>query len=725
MSEGIPGAQDAFPLFIGAARSGTTLLRAMVDAHPDIAIPPESWFITEFASRRQQYETRRDFDVERFASDLLAHDRFGRWGVEEGDLYAVLHEAAPQDYPSAIRTVFSYWAARQGKPRYGDKTPGYATQLPLLAALFPEARIVHLIRDGRDVALSYSERFGISTVKAIHLWRSRVRAAREAGRALGVDRYHEVRYEDLLADPDSTLRDVCSFIGIPFSDRMLCHSEHAARLLSEMPDRQHHLHVGLPLTFGLRDWRSQMSPHVVRACGLLAGDLLDELGYERGPVGFSLRAHVLVAKLYLERGEQLVRTVVTEQAEARRRHGVASVAPRGSSAPFPSGPPWPDPLQRSLLRVAFLERDQVVEEWRSLRGHLVLDDIWDAETHRLLPLVYRRLVQFGVEDPELPRLKGIHRRAWYQNQINLSRLAPFLTLLQEAGIPAMVIKGVPLALRFYGDLGSRPMNDVDVLVPTDRMAGALQLLEDQGWRPHRDRHGLSQPLTAGFSLMSDHSRIVTAPDGFLVDLHWHLREQFVVPGQETTSSDDFWRATEPIDILGVVTRTLCASDLLLHAVVHGLVSQQDARARWAADSLAIIRHSDAVDWERLIAQAEQRRLVPILRAALGYLVEDFPADVPVDVLKRLDSVPTTVGDERAFQRALRRDEYGPRLQGLFDLGPIWAWRRAHLGAARALLDLPAFLRDTWQVPHTKDLPVEAARHLAERVRRYRDPGLRG
>jgi hypothetical protein len=326
-------------------------------------------------------------------------------------------------------------------------------------------------------------------------------------------------------------------------------------------------------------------------------------------------------------------------------------------------------------------------------------------------------VQLGVNDPVLPRLKGLHRRAWYQNQLNLSRSVPFLTLLEEADIPTMMIKGVPVALRFYGDLGSRPMNDVDVLVPTDRMADALRVLADDGWRSHRDGRQPTQPLTAQFSLINDHSRIVAAPDGFVVDLHWHLREQFVVPGQEMTSSDAFWNAAEPIEILGVTTRTLCASDLLLHVIVHGIVSREDARARWAADSIAIIRHRDAVNWERLVQQATQRRLVLILRFALKYLVDNLQAEVPRDVLTRLGSVPTTPSDERAFRRALRRDDYGPTVSGIFDLGPIWAWRRAHLGTARAVLDLPAFLRDTWQVPHTKDLPIEAARHLATRLRR--------
>jgi hypothetical protein len=714
--------QEVFPFFVGVARSGTTLLRAMVDSHPDLTIPPESWFVTELAAYRQRYEAPDGFDVERFAADLVAHERFARWGISEEDLRVAVRGAAPRDYPSAIKSVFSQWAIRQEKPRYGDKTPGYLTELELIAALFPDARIVHLIRDGRDVALSYSDELGLPVVNAIRLWRARVRDGREAGRALGDARYREIRYEDLVADPDATLRGVCSFIGLPFSDRMLCHWEHARQMLAGMPDRHHHLHVEWPLTTGLRDWRSQMPTHVARACELLAGDLLDDLGYEPGPSGFSLRSQALVGKVQFDRGVRLARLAIAEHAGARPlQDRAAPAATAASSASTPSGAPWPDPLQRSLLRVAFLEPDAAVDEWRMLRTGLVLDDLWDAETHRLLPMVYRRLAQLGVEDPELPRLKGLHRHAWYQNQLNLSRLGPFLTRLEDAGIRAMVIKGVPLALRYYGDLGSRPMNDVDVLVPTERMADALQLLEEDGWRGHRDGRRPPQSLTSTFSVITDHSRIVTAPDGFYVDLHWHLREQFVVPGEEMTSSDDFWAAATTIDVAGVPTRSPCATDLLLHAIVHGLVSQQDARARWTADAMVVIQTPGAVDWERLIQQAERRRLALILRAALQYLVENLGAPVPPDVLSRSARIPSTRNDERAFERALSRDDYerGAGLQGLFDLGPIWESRRAHLGTVRAMLEIPTFLRDTWQLPRTRDVPVEAARHLADRLRRRR------
>ena len=141
--------------------------------------------------------------------------------------------------------------------------------------------------------------------------------------------------------------------------------------------------------------------------------------------------------------------------------------------------------------------------------------------------------------------------------------------------------------------------------------------------------------------------------------------------------------------------------------------------------MVLIGHPGAVDWERLIEQAEKRRLVLIFRAALDYLVEHLCASVPADVLARLNRAPSTRDDERAFERALSLDPYGPRLRGVFDLGPAWAWRRAHLGTVRAVLDVPAFLRDTWQLPHTRDVPVEAARHFVERLRRRRSSSAAG
>ena len=149
---------DVFPFLVGFTRSGTTLLRAMVDSHPQLAVPPESQFVPELARRRGTYERPDGFDIERFTNDLTAHMRFIRWGLPASELRAALTELQPDDYPAAIRCVFAAWARSKGKPRYGDKTPNNLDDLELLAALFPEARFVHIVRDGRDVAVASPRR---------------------------------------------------------------------------------------------------------------------------------------------------------------------------------------------------------------------------------------------------------------------------------------------------------------------------------------------------------------------------------------------------------------------------------------------------------------------------------------------------------------------------------------------------------------------------------------
>ena len=127
--------------------------------------------------------------------------------------------------------------------------------------------------------------------------------------------------------------------------------------------------------------------------------------------------------------------------------------------------PWPTALQLELLRVSLWPVDAAVRHWQRLRSGFVLDDVWDADTYRLLPLVHRRLVALGVDDPVLPRLKGVHRREWYRNRVTVSRLAPVLERLERAGVPTMVVHAVPLATTYYEELGARPIDHATVLVP--------------------------------------------------------------------------------------------------------------------------------------------------------------------------------------------------------------------------------------------------------------------
>jgi hypothetical protein len=249
----------------------------MLDRSSQLAIPDESFFVPLLADRHL-----RRVDADDFADDLRRLGTVREWGVPVEEVRARLSDGMPVG--SAIATVYEVYAEAQGKPRWGDKTPMYMRHLPLLRRLFPDAQYVHLIRDGRDAAVSFLsmpegvafETWGHprSSADFAALWHTEIVAARGHGRAVGPGRYHEVRYEELVADPESVLRGICDFAGLPFEAGMTEHSG------SGSERRAHQQSLKVPLTPGLRDWRKELAPPDVDAFERVAGDLLRELGYE-------------------------------------------------------------------------------------------------------------------------------------------------------------------------------------------------------------------------------------------------------------------------------------------------------------------------------------------------------------------------------------------------------------------------------------------------------------
>jgi Sulfotransferase family len=247
--------EPIFPFVVGCSRSGTTLVRAMLDAHPGMAVPPESHFALAPDVRRLRRALRR----ERW---------FALWEIEAPDLRGL-------GVADAVRALFAAYAAKEGKPRYADKTPHYVSRLPELAARFPEARFLHVVRDGRDVALSLREvPWGPDSVEeaALH-WRRRVLEGQAAG--LGPDRYREVRYEALVADPEGELYGVATWLGLPYDDAMLGYPDRPL----VVPYPAHHRRLRRPPTPGLRDWRREMAPDEVARFEAVAGDALEAFGY--------------------------------------------------------------------------------------------------------------------------------------------------------------------------------------------------------------------------------------------------------------------------------------------------------------------------------------------------------------------------------------------------------------------------------------------------------------
>lgn len=277
--------QAVFPFVVGFPRSGTTLVRAVLDAHPDCAVPYEGGFIVKLAAARTDYERPEGFDVARFVHDLRGFGPFGYWALSPDDVRDDLADPPVGGVADAIRRLYALYGRRQGKSRFADKTPGNLLELETLSELFAEARFVHVIRDGRDAALSLVQApFGTPRLlEAAILWRSWLAAGRAVGARLGPGQYLEVRYEELVSDFEAVVRAIADFIQLPFDPCMLRYADRAPELMDGRlgyPEQHQRLREQPSKR---RDWRSEMSAANARAFELLAGDMLAELGYP--PVG--------------------------------------------------------------------------------------------------------------------------------------------------------------------------------------------------------------------------------------------------------------------------------------------------------------------------------------------------------------------------------------------------------------------------------------------------------
>jgi hypothetical protein len=246
----------------------------MLDRHSHLAVPDETYFVPQLADRHL-----RPIDADDFLDDVR---RVVEWDLPLDKVRGRLRDRMPVG--EAIGTVYAVYAEERGKPRWGDKTPMYMQNLRLLERLFPDARFVHLIRDGRDAALSFlAMPRGIVTETWMHprtpadfacQWRTEVAAARRLGRRVG-PRYLEVRYEELVAGVETVLQRICDLAGLAYEPAM---ADYAGNV--DVSAKPHQQRLRQPPTKGVRDWRIQMQPGDVAAFEHVAGDVLQELGYE-------------------------------------------------------------------------------------------------------------------------------------------------------------------------------------------------------------------------------------------------------------------------------------------------------------------------------------------------------------------------------------------------------------------------------------------------------------
>ena len=273
------------PFVVGVGRSGTTLLRLLLDAHPDLAMTPETGWLGA------ALEVWRAESHEPLRSALIGAPNWPDMEIGEVELDEVISNQVPQE---RLRALYMAYAARFNVRRVGDKTPLHGGRMVKILEALPEARFIHIIRDGRDVAVSHRELWfgpGRDAGNAAAFWMWHLREIRQ--QAQFVPHYLEVRFEDLVTNTESVLRQIGEFIELPFHPNQLKSHERAEDRLKELKDvqwpgrlitREQRLKL-FELTKRPPDrsrigvWHREMPKNDQQQFQEIAGDFLRDLGY--------------------------------------------------------------------------------------------------------------------------------------------------------------------------------------------------------------------------------------------------------------------------------------------------------------------------------------------------------------------------------------------------------------------------------------------------------------
>lgn len=269
---------DSEPVFItGWGRSGTTLLGNIVDRHPDISVFIESFFIPKYYYLQFLYwPLTKDSNWLKLANDITNELRSVKNELKmdsEG-----LLSVGQRTYPALIDFLLKEWARSRGAVRWGDKSPGYLNKFPLLHRMYPDAKFLLINRDGRDVCLSWREHgWESNPVTIARSWRKSINNARRyAEKYLSHSNFMEVRYEDLIANPEQTVTMIMEFIGVSFHENLLAPSDQ--RSINPALKEWGKVNEEIDKNNALK-WMRNMDDDEVALFESEAGELLRNMGY--------------------------------------------------------------------------------------------------------------------------------------------------------------------------------------------------------------------------------------------------------------------------------------------------------------------------------------------------------------------------------------------------------------------------------------------------------------
>jgi Sulfotransferase family len=294
-----PSSHSPFFIF-GCPRSGTSLLSTMLGTHPNLAIPQESHLYDNIFPIVQRHgDLSRAETRALVVSEMLATGFIKNWNPAP-TLPETLDAIRRPGFHGLVDALLRAWASKQGKPRWGEKTPQHTLCWRSILEGFHDVQVIHVVRDGRDVMLSYrSAFFGPKHVYPLAVrWQQYLDAAEEVRACLGEGGFLQVRYEDLVAAPEAELRRICSFLGEDFTPAMLAFHKEDRGPRRESRNAQN---LRRPvLSDNTEKWRTQMTQRELRIFEALAGPYLIRYGYQTAVQGASVSRWESLSCRYLE-----------------------------------------------------------------------------------------------------------------------------------------------------------------------------------------------------------------------------------------------------------------------------------------------------------------------------------------------------------------------------------------------------------------------------------------
>lgn len=360
----------------------------------------------------------------------------------------------------------------------------------------------------------------------------------------------------------------------------------------------------------------------------------------------------------------------------------------------------PNTTQLLVLKAALLDHEGALPAYQEWLRTFRLEDEFSREIFRLVPLLYDNLRRLGHEDHLTGRLKGVYRMSWAKSQRMFHQTRPLLERFQAAGLRMMVLKGAPLALNYYQNVAARPMADVDVVVPVDRIHEADSIMKSLGFEA-------SLPLDQHVLRFRHAVQYLAAPDREF-DLHWHMLFDL----NSTAVDEVFWKTSQPFDFLDMRFEAPDATRLLFHTLMHGMRWNSEPPIRWIPDSLMIVRRKAAeIDWQWIVDFSRVNHITYRLRVALAFLQQHFTDAIPAEVVPALAAAPLS-WRERLEKRAVLREVRFETLSGPM-LSALCEYPRTDPSSnfLSTAVEFTHFLRMHWKLRGRRDIPKMILRGL--------------